>query len=236
MSDNADEQAKALLMSVLVPLYPVDKPLDEMTPTERGILRQLIPAVAAALREAQEHCDMLKNSGLSYCYWRDVAVPKLQAERDELEADNINHREHAFTYLAERDALKEQLERKDIERDEMKRTYDKTVERLERELAYCKRLAIEADNRDDARMAAAKVEGLREAANLISLCSGTAATASEWIENHIASLERGSSAPEEQVQEIPQDCEICGDESGYLTLVCGSCFNEMIAAIERGKD
>src|SRR5689334_8141119 len=37
-------------------------------------------AEIAALKAELERCDSLKNSGLSYCYWRDVSVPKLQAE------------------------------------------------------------------------------------------------------------------------------------------------------------
>lgn len=51
--DWAEEKAAALLRQYFTPLYSPDLPFEEMTPYERGMIQQLTPAVASALRELQ---------------------------------------------------------------------------------------------------------------------------------------------------------------------------------------
>jgi len=96
-----------------------------------------IAAIAAALREKDAEMLRLQDVALRNYKEKDVEIAKLKAENLELShtPNRLAEVEAERDYFqGELESAREQLERAKVDRDELKRTYDKTVERLSREL------------------------------------------------------------------------------------------------------
>ena len=131
VSDKYDEQAAALLRQHFMPLYPDDKPLDEMTPYERQLIKQLTPVVAAALREA---CETREKLWLEVCgelRWAEhqlddlrqqvlAEIAHLKAENERLRAEIGYHeaKDVIEQLRALNETLTQQLDAAERERDE----------------------------------------------------------------------------------------------------------------------
>jgi len=54
MRFNANKKAEEIIRSLYLPLYPIDKPIYEMTHYEQGMFRQLLIPLSDALSQAWE--------------------------------------------------------------------------------------------------------------------------------------------------------------------------------------